>query len=99
MIALCVVAIITRASVPAYTRKVVRHVEVERLGAERIAIDTFVESLKREYSNFVVVENVLSGWTNPRNGRFNVEWIYRELLKPGLRPVATIAEFSPQPGG
>jgi hypothetical protein len=76
----------------------VRNVEAVAASTERISIDTFFESLRRDYSQFVIIENALSGWTNPRNGRFNVEGIYREMLKPGLRTVAKVEEFTPLPG-
>jgi 4-amino-4-deoxy-L-arabinose transferase-like glycosyltransferase len=93
-----VVAFIAIACVPAFARAVVRNVEAVAASTERISIDTFFESLRRDYSQFVIIENALSGWTNPRNGRFNVEGIYREMLKPGLRTVAKVEEFTPLPG-
>jgi hypothetical protein len=65
---------------------------------ERIELDTFVSRLRREYTSFVVLEKSLSGRSNPLNGRFNVEGIYREMLRPGLRIVSTIEELNPQPG-
>lgn len=91
-------ALIAIASVPAYTRAVVRNVEAVASSTERIAIDPFIESLKGNHSHFVIIGNALSGWTNPRNGKFNVEGIYREMLKPGLRTVAKVEELTPQPG-
>jgi 4-amino-4-deoxy-L-arabinose transferase-like glycosyltransferase len=93
-----VVAFVVLAALPAYSRAVIRNVETVAESSDRIALDTLVESLRGEYSQFVILDKSLSGWTNPRRGRFNVEGIYREMLKPGLRTVPTISEFTPQPG-
>jgi 4-amino-4-deoxy-L-arabinose transferase-like glycosyltransferase len=94
----CAVVLLAIATVPAFARAVGRHIDVVRTSNERIEIDRLVELLRRQYSQFVIVENALSGRSNPRNGRFNVEGIYREMLKPGLRAVPRIEEFTPQPG-
>jgi len=85
------------ATAPAFARAVVRNVETVLASTERIELDKFVESLLGQYSQFVIVENALSGRTNPRLGKFNVEGIYRQMLKPGLRTVATVEEFTPIP--
>lgn len=94
----CAVACIVIASIPAYSRAIKRHTESVRVSTGRIELDAFVSRLRREHKNFVVVEKSLSGRSNPRNGRFNVEGIYREMLRPGLRVVATPQELAPQPG-
>jgi 4-amino-4-deoxy-L-arabinose transferase-like glycosyltransferase len=91
------VVLVAIATVPAFARAVQRHVAVVLASNERIEIDSVVQSLRNEYSQFAIVENALSGRSNPRNGRFNVEGIYREMLKPRLRTVATIEEFTPVP--
>jgi 4-amino-4-deoxy-L-arabinose transferase-like glycosyltransferase len=92
------VVLLAAASVPAFARAIDRHIGVVLTSNERIELDHLVQSLRRDYSQFVVVENALSGRTNPRNGRFNVEGIYREMLRPGLRAVPRIEEFTSQPG-
>ena len=91
-------AFVVIATLPAYARAIMRHAESVHASTERIELDTFVSRLRREYTNFVVLEKSLSGRSNPRNGRFNVEGIYREMLRPGLRVVSTIEELNPQPG-
>jgi 4-amino-4-deoxy-L-arabinose transferase-like glycosyltransferase len=91
-------ALVVIATLPAYARAIMRHAESVHASTERIELDTFVSRLRREYTSFVVLEKSLSGRSNPLNGRFNVEGIYREMLRPGLRIVSTIEELNPQPG-
>ncbi len=89
---------VTLFSLPAYRRAVIRHFSVVNADTERIAIDPFIAALRSEYSEFVIIENAISGRSNPHNGRFNVEGIYREMLKPGLRAVPKIEEYQPRQG-
>ncbi|MFN4895126.1 MAG: ArnT family glycosyltransferase [Pseudomonadota bacterium] len=98
VVAGAIALLVALAAVPAYSRAVVRHVKVVNSSTERLEIDKVVESLKKDYSRFAIIDDALSGWTNPRKGRFNVEGIYREMLKPGLRSVKEVREFAPLPG-
>jgi hypothetical protein len=50
----------------------------------RLDVDLLMERMRHEYSQFAIVGDSLSGRSNPRKGRFNVEWIYRESLRPNL---------------
>ena len=45
------------------------------------------EQLRGDFERFILVENALSGRTAPIRGRFNVEGIYRGMLKPNLELV------------
>jgi 4-amino-4-deoxy-L-arabinose transferase-like glycosyltransferase len=93
----CVAILLATTTVPAYVRAVTRHVDVVLKSNERIEFDHLVQSLRRNYSQFAIIENVVSGRSSPRNGRFNVEGIYREMLKPGLRLVSSVRDFIPRP--
>jgi hypothetical protein len=64
---------------------------------EQLEIDTLIGELKNSYTEFVIVENSISGHSNPRNGRFNVEGIYRESLRPNLRTVNSLSELNRGP--
>jgi hypothetical protein len=60
---------------------------------QRLEIDVLVERLRDTYSDFAIIDNAISGHSNPRKGRFNVEGIYRETLRPNLRAVQQIREL------
>ena len=78
-----------------YSRAISRNLLEVSTDTKRIPIDLLTERLKGEYSKFAVVESSISGRSNPRNGRFNVEGIYRETLKPDLLIVTSISELQP----
>ena len=86
-------ALLALVSLPAYGRAIVRHAKVVAGETNRLAIDTLVSQLLKEHSRFVILDKVLSGRTNPRRGRFNVEGIYREMLKPQLRTLKATEKF------
>jgi 4-amino-4-deoxy-L-arabinose transferase-like glycosyltransferase len=85
-------------TLPAYGRAIARHTQVVSTDTNRLGVDLLVNRLREEYSHFVIINNALSGRTQPRNGRFNVEGIYREMLKPQLRTVKSIEKFEAVPG-
>lgn len=83
-------------SVNAYSRSIVRNMREVSTDTRRLSIDLLTERLRAEYNKFGVVESAVSARSNPRQGRFNVEGIYRETLKPDLLVVATMAELRPE---
>lgn len=91
---MCIV--IVYISGASYSRAISRNVLEVSTDTKRIPIDLLTEKLKGEYSKFAVVESSISGRSNPRNGRFNVEGIYRETLKPDLLIVTSISELQPE---
>lgn len=79
-----------------YSRAISRNLREVFTDTKRIPVDLLTEKLKGEYSKFAVVESSISGRSNPRNGRFNVEGIYRETLKQDLLIVTSISELQPE---
>jgi 4-amino-4-deoxy-L-arabinose transferase-like glycosyltransferase len=80
-------------AVPPYARALDRAMQQVAQPVRRIEIDTVVEGLKRKYDRFIVVGKAWSGRSQPIRGRFNVEGIYREMLKPNLAVFATPTEI------
>jgi 4-amino-4-deoxy-L-arabinose transferase-like glycosyltransferase len=93
LVTLLLCALLALVSLPAYGRAIVRHSKVVAGETNRLAIDTLVSQLRNEHSRFVILDKVLSGRTNPHRGRFNVEGIYREMLKPNLRTLKATEKF------
>jgi hypothetical protein len=96
MAALVLTLIVVLSAGP-YYRALDRNVREVLHDTDRLEIDTLVEGLKGNYSSFAIVENSISGHSNPRNGRFNIEGIYRELLRPNLRAVQHLSELERKP--
>jgi 4-amino-4-deoxy-L-arabinose transferase-like glycosyltransferase len=71
-------------SIPAYGRAIGRNIREVRDDTTRLEIDILTEQMRARYTNFAIVGNSLSGRSNPHKGRFNVEGIYREMLRPNL---------------
>lgn len=88
-----IVAFIAALSIPPFFRAVQRNVLEVLHDTERLEIDRLVEQLKGSYTQFAIVENAISGHSNPRRGRFNVEGIYRESLRPHLRAIKQLSEL------
>lgn len=80
----------------AYSRALTRNVHEVVTDTQRLPIDLLTEQLRTEYTKFGVVESAISARSNPRKGRFNVEGIYRETLKPDLLVVTDIRELMPE---
>jgi 4-amino-4-deoxy-L-arabinose transferase-like glycosyltransferase len=80
-------------SIPAYGRAIARHAHFLATDTKRIGVDLLITQLRERYSLFVIINNALSGRTQPRHGRFNVEGIYREMLKPNLRTVKAVEKY------
>jgi 4-amino-4-deoxy-L-arabinose transferase-like glycosyltransferase len=93
VITLTLGALLALITLPAYGRAIVRHTQVITTDTNRLEVDILVSRLRAEHSAFAVINNALSGRTQPRNGRFNVEGIYREMLKPNVRTVKSVEEF------
>ncbi len=92
----CVLSIVAVILVvPPYGRAIERSMKYCANSVRRIEIDTLVEQLQEKYDNFVVVGNALSGRSRPIRGRFNVEGIYREMLKPRLVVARAAQEVRP----
>ncbi len=62
----------------------------------RLPFDLLTERLRADYTKFGVLESAISARSNPRKGRFNVEGIYRETLKPDLVAVPDIRDLIPE---
>jgi 4-amino-4-deoxy-L-arabinose transferase-like glycosyltransferase len=93
-----VVLVLSVVSLPPFYRALLRNIKTVASDQERIEIDRFVERYRDSYQSFAIIEDSLSGRSNPRRGRFNVEGIYREMLRAKLRPVKDISQFKPQSG-
>jgi 4-amino-4-deoxy-L-arabinose transferase-like glycosyltransferase len=91
-IALCALTL------PAYWRAIDRHARFVLNDNKRIEIDLLVSELRARYDNFVILEDSVSGRSNPIKGRFNLEGIYRETLRPGLRSIKELTDYAPQAG-
>lgn len=78
-------------------RAIARNVRQVAQDSKRLEIDHLTSNLRRDHSHFAIIENALSGRTQPRQGRFNVEGIYRETLRPHLRTERFVERFSPVP--
>jgi 4-amino-4-deoxy-L-arabinose transferase-like glycosyltransferase len=83
-------------SAGAYSRALTRNLYEVVTDTRRLPIDILIERLRSEYTKFAVVESSISARSNPRNGRFNVEGIYRDTLKPDLLVVPGISELQPE---
>lgn len=95
-IGMLVCIVVVYLSGASYSRAVSRNLLEVFNDTRRIPIDLLTQKLRGEYSRFAVVESSISGRSNPRNGRFNVEGIYRETLKPDLLIVPGISELQPE---
>jgi 4-amino-4-deoxy-L-arabinose transferase-like glycosyltransferase len=78
-----------------YSRAVNRALGEVRSDTDRIPLDRMTEQLKRDFERFILVDNALSGRTTPIRGRFNVEGIYRGMLKPNLEVVKAPQGLTP----
>jgi 4-amino-4-deoxy-L-arabinose transferase-like glycosyltransferase len=90
---LLLLAVIAMLSIPPFYRAVGRNMREVIQDTQRLEIDVLVERLRDTYSDFAIIDNAISGHSNPRKGRFNVEGIYRETLRPNLRAVQQIREL------
>jgi 4-amino-4-deoxy-L-arabinose transferase-like glycosyltransferase len=81
-----------------YSRALTRSLRYVGAASERIELDTVIERLRGSYARFVIVGSAVSGRSNPVQGKFNVEGIYREMLRPHLVAVQTPEEYKPEPG-
>jgi 4-amino-4-deoxy-L-arabinose transferase-like glycosyltransferase len=93
---LAVTLLIAVSGQPLY-RALARNVRHVLHDSQRLELDLLTANLRRDYSHFAIIENALSGRTQPRQGRFNVEGIYRETLRPNLRIVRAVEGFIPEP--
>jgi 4-amino-4-deoxy-L-arabinose transferase-like glycosyltransferase len=64
----------------------------------RIGIDRVVESLSVSTGPVFMVNNAISGRSKPIRGRFNVEGIYREMLRPRLSTISAPSSLAVAPG-
>jgi 4-amino-4-deoxy-L-arabinose transferase-like glycosyltransferase len=85
-------------TLPAYSRAIIRHAKVVLGETQRIELDLLVSELVGRYTAFVILEDSLSGRTSPIKGRFNLEGIYREMLRPRIEAFNGIAEYHPKTG-
>lgn len=90
-----VVCVVLAMTLPAYERAVSRHMQEVAHDTSRLEIDLLVSQLRERFSSFLIVDGCISGHSNPRRGRFNVEGIYREMLKPSLVAVQDPAQVVP----
>jgi 4-amino-4-deoxy-L-arabinose transferase-like glycosyltransferase len=97
-IATLVILVTLYVSAGAYSRALARNIKEVATDTRRLSIDILTQRLRGEYSKFGVVESAISARSNPRNGRFNVEGIYRETLKPDLVIISGISELQPESG-
>lgn len=93
-----VVCVVLAMTLPAYERALSRHLREVAHDTSRLEIDLLVSQLRERFSNFLIVDGCISGHSNPRRGRFNIEGIYREMLKPTLRTVRDVTDVVPTPG-
>jgi hypothetical protein len=82
-----------------YYRAIQRTIQSVARDNERIAVDMMIDAIRTEPGPVTIVDNCLSGRVTPRAGRFNVEGIYREILKPRLRLVESSADIGPSTPG
>lgn len=85
-------------SIAHFSRALERHTRVVRDDTERLELDLLTERLRESYRSFSVVGNSISGRSNPVQGRFNVEGIYRQSLKPDLRGEQNASSIRPEIG-
>ncbi len=88
---------IVASSVTSWYRAISRHARHVLHDTERIELDLLLSRLRRDHSHFAIVDNSISGRTQPKQGKFNVEGIYRETLHPHLRIIKALSEFEAQP--
>ncbi len=74
-------------TLPPYGRAIARNLREVTSDTFRLEVDLLMEQMRQRYTQFTIVGDSLSGRSNPRNGRFNVEGIYREMLRPHLTSV------------
>lgn len=74
-------------TLPPYGRAIARNLREVTSDTTRLEVDRLMEEMQNRYAQFTIVGDSLSGRSNPRNGRFNVEGIYREMLRPQLTSV------------
>ena len=82
-----IAALLIVTTARSYSRALNRAVEEVLTDTDRIPLDRMTEQLRGDFERFILVENALSGRTAPIRGRFNVEGIYRGMLKPNLELV------------
>lgn len=92
------VGVVLWGTLPPYERALRRHMNEVVSDTDRLGVDRLVEEVRAKASQVVIVNGALSGHTNPRKGRFNVEGIYREMLRPGLVTVKEVSEIAPAAG-
>jgi hypothetical protein len=90
------VAALVILALPPFVRASWRNVKTVANDTERIELDLFVERHMQRYESFAILEDALSGRSNPRLGRFNLEGIYREMLRYKLRSVKDLGQFEPR---
>lgn len=89
-------AVVLLGMVP-YGRAIARNIREVRDDTTRLEVDRLMEAMRERYNNFTIVGDSLSGRSNPHKGRFNVEGIYREMLRPNLMSVLDPRSVTAEP--
>lgn len=74
-----------------YSRSVTRSLSEVTTDTTRIPLDPLSERLRSEYEGIALENGAISGRTSPLRGRFNLEGIYRGMMKPKLTVIETAA--------
>jgi 4-amino-4-deoxy-L-arabinose transferase-like glycosyltransferase len=90
-------AILLLSGLPFY-RAILRHITVVMNDNKILPIDRIVAEIQTNSAEIAIVANAISGRVAPIKGRFNVEGIYREILRFRSQSVDDPTGFSPLPG-
>jgi 4-amino-4-deoxy-L-arabinose transferase-like glycosyltransferase len=81
-----------------FYRAISRHITVVMNDNKILPIDRIVAEIQNNSAETAIVANAISGRVAPIKGRFNVEGIYREILRPRSKSIEQAVGFSPLPG-
>jgi len=87
------------SSISHFARAIERHMRIVFNDTKRLELDLLIARLREEgHPSYTVVGDSISGRSNPIQGRFNVEGIYRQSLKPDLYAEPDPAAIHPEAG-
>ena len=78
---------------PPYYRTLTHHFTSVAQQTQRLAIDVISQDISRLKTPVIFLRNSISGRASPINGHFNVEGIYRQILKRSMRVIKQASEI------
>ena len=80
---------------PTYYRTLTHHVAKVAQQNQRLPIDEISQEIIKEKIAVSFLTKAISGRSSPINGHFNVEGIYRQMIRENIRIIKNVSEIEP----